>query len=288
MSTLSLTPLVSPAWLGERLAAPGLVILDASWYLPSAGRDAAAEYLQAHLPGAGRFDLDAASDHTSPLPHMLPPPGAFAAYAASLGISNDTAVVVYDGSGTNLSAARVWWMFRHYGHEPVAVLDGGLGRWRAEGRPLESGAVGVTPGCYVARFDAARVRSAEQVEAALASGTAQVVDLRSAGRFEGREPEPRPGLPSGHMEGALNLPFTDLVATDGTALPLDAVRGRIRRAGIDLNRPIIATCGSGTSACNLMLALARLGEGDAALYDGSWTEWVGSGRPITTGPGDRR
>ncbi len=283
MSTLSLTPLVSPAWLGERLAAPGLVILDTSWYLPGAGRDAVAEYLQAHLPGAGRFDLDAASDHTSPLPHMLPEPGAFAAYAASLGISNDNAVVVYDGSGTNLSAARVWWMFHHYGHGQVAVLDGGLGRWRAEGRSLESGAVGVTPGRFVARLDTARVRSAEQVEVALASGTAQVVDLRSAGRFEGREPEPRPGLPSGHMESAINLPFTDLVAADGTALPLDAVRERIGRAGIVLDRPIIATCGSGTSACNLMLALARLGEGDAALYDGSWTEWVGSGRPIATG-----
>jgi thiosulfate/3-mercaptopyruvate sulfurtransferase len=281
MSMLSLPPLVSPAWLGERLATPGLVTLDASWYLPSAGRDAVTEYLQAHLPGAGRFDLDAASDRTSPLPHMLPPPGEFAAYAASLGISNDSAVVVYDGSGTNLSAARVWWMLRLYGHSNVAVLDGGLGRWRAEGRPLESGAVQVTPGHFMARVNAARVRTAEQVEAALASGTAQVVDLRSAGRFEGREPEPRPGLPSGHMEGAINLPFTDLVAADGTALPLDAVRARMSEAGIALDRPIIATCGSGTSACNLMLALARLGEGDAALYDGSWTDWVGSGRPIT-------
>jgi thiosulfate/3-mercaptopyruvate sulfurtransferase len=281
MSTLSLTPLVSSAWLGERLAAPGLVTLDASWYLPSTGRDAAMEYLQAHLPGAGRFDLDAASDRTSALPHMLPPPGEFAAYAGSLGISNDTAVVVYDGSGNNLSAARVWWMFRLYGHEEVAVLDGGLGRWRAEGRPLESGAVRVTPGRFVARVNAARVRTAEQVQAALASGTAQVVDLRSAGRFEGREPEPRPGLSSGHMAGAINLPFTDLVAADGTVLPLDAVRARIGQAGIALDRPIIATCGSGTSACNLMLALARLGEGDAALYDGSWTEWVGSGRPIS-------
>lgn len=287
MSKLSLKPLVSTAWLGERLGAPGLVLLDASWYLPTAGRDAGAEYLAAHLPGARWFDLDAASDRASPLPHMLPPPAAFAAYAAGLGVSDDSTVVVYDGSGNNLTAARVWWMFRLFGHEQVAVLDGGLGKWRAEGRPLERGAVRAEPGRFTARVDALPVRTMAQVEQALARETAQVVDLRSAGRFEGREPEPRPGLPSGHMEGAINLPFSELVAADGTGLPLDALRARIRQACIALDQPIIATCGSGTSACNLVLALARLGEGEATVYDGSWTEWAGSGRPIARS-GDHR
>ncbi|MDX2120182.1 MAG: 3-mercaptopyruvate sulfurtransferase [Gemmatimonadota bacterium] len=280
MTKLSLKPLVSTAWLGERLGAPGLVLLDASWYLPTAGRDARAEFQAAHLPGARWFDLDAASDHTSQLPHMLPPPAEFAAYVAGLGVSHDSTVVVYDGSGNNLTAARVWWMFRLFGHEQVAVLDGGLGKWRAEGRPLEHGPVRTVPGRFTARCEDPPVRTMAQVEVALARETAQVVDLRAAGRFEGREPEPRPGLPSGHMKGAINLPFSDLVAADGTGLPLDVLRARIRQAGIALDRPIIATCGSGTSACNLVLALARLGEGEVAVYDGSWTEWAGTGRPI--------
>jgi len=276
--------LVSTAWLAGRLGQAGLVILDTSWYLPTSGRDARAEFAAAHLPGARFFDLDAASDHTSALPHMLPPEEAFAAYAGSLGVGAGSAVVVYDGSGTNLSAARVWWMFRAYGHEAVALLDGGLPRWRAEGRPLEAGTRAVTPAPFEARLDRRQVREAREVAAALADGSAQVVDCRPAGRFEGREPEPREGIPSGHMPGARNLPYGDLVGPDGTLLPPTALRARLAAAGIDPARPVIASCGSGTSACSLLLALEQLGAAPGALYDGSWTEWAGSGRPVVTGP----
>ncbi len=285
MPTFSMPPVVPDAWLAERLGTPGLVLLDASWYLPPSGRDARAEFEAGHLPGARRFDLDAASDPASSLPHMLPSDAAFGHYVGGLGIGNDDAVVVYDGSGTNLSAARAWWMFRAFGHRAVAVLDGGSVRWRAAGRPLEGGAVTVAPRAFTARLDRGLVRGAGEVAAALAQGTAQVVDVRSAGRFEGRDPEPRPGLPSGHMAGAVNLPYTDLVGPDGLVLSADEVRARLQRAGISLDRPVIATCGSGTTACNLLLALERIGAAPGALYDGSWTEWAGSGRPIATGTG---
>ena len=283
MSTLSLTPVVSSAWLAERLGSPAVVVLDASWYLPPTGRDARAEFLHGHIPGARYFDLDEASDSRVPLPHMLPPAEEFGAYLGGLGVGNADTVVVYDGSGANLSAARAWWMLRAFGHRQVAVLDGGLGRWRAEGRPFESGEATAEPRAFHARLDGSLVRTAAEVEAALESRAAQVVDLRSAGRFEGLEPEPRPGLPSGHMAGALNLPYTELVGPDGTVLPLEQLRQRMRQAGIDLDRPAIATCGSGVTACNLMLVFARLGRDGVVLYDGSWTEWAGSGRPMVTG-----
>ncbi len=285
MPTFSMPPVVPDAWLAERLGTPGLVVLDASWYLPPSGRDARAEFEAGHLPGARWFDLDAASDPASSLPHTLPSDAAFGAYAGSLGIGNDDAVVVYDGSGTNLSAARAWWMFRAFGHRAVALLDGGSARWRAAGRPMERGAVTVAPRAFTARLDRSLVRDAAEVAAALAQGTAQVVDMRSAGRFEGRDPEPRPGLPSGHMAGAVNLPYTDLVGPEGLVLPADEARARLQRAGIVLDRPVIATCGSGTTACNLLLALERIGAAPGALYDGSWTEWAGSGRPVATGSG---
>ncbi|MBI4819060.1 MAG: sulfurtransferase [Deltaproteobacteria bacterium] len=272
-----MNPLVSTTWVEENLER--IVTLDASWYLPKQARDARAEFLRAHVPGSRFFDLDAASDQSSPLPHTLPSAEAFGAYVGRLGVSNDSTVVVYDGSGTNLSAARVWWMFRTFGHREVFVLDGGFGRWLAEHRQTEPGAVSPDPASYVARLDERAVRTIEEVERALLSHSARVVDLRSAGRFSGTEPEPRPGLPSGHMAGSLNLPFNELVHGDGTVLSEPELRERLSAAGIDLSSPVIATCGSGTSACNLLLALERLSFEDYALYDGSWTEWAQSGRP---------
>lgn len=275
--------IVSPTWVAEHLIAPSLVILDASWYLPVAKRDARAEYLAGHLPGAVYIDLDAISDPASDLPHTLPDVAQFGRVVGAFGVSNADTLVIYDGSGNNLSAARVWWMFRGFGHMAVAVLDGGLGAWRRAGLPLEAGSVQRLPQRYQATGPTAGVVDLASVRDALASGSAQVVDLRSRGRFSGRDPEPRPGLPSGHMAGAISLPFTDLVDGDGVALAKDELEARITAAGVDLARPIIATCGSGTSACNLLLGLARLGVTGAALYDGSWTEWATRGMPIATG-----
>lgn len=282
------TPIVSTAELADRLDDPRLRLLDASWYLPSAGRDARAEFAAAHLPGARFLDLDRASDPASPLPHTLPPAADFAAYVgAELGVGDGDRVVVYDGSGTNLGAGRAWWLFRAFGHAAVAVLDGGLGRWRAEGRALETGEPApAAPAAFHAALDPARVRDLAAVRAiAAAEGVAspQLVDVRPAGRFAGRDPEPRPGVRGGHVPGSVNLPFTELVHPDGTVLAPAALRARLAAAGVSLDRPIVATCGSGTSACALLLNLERLGVPDAALYDGSWAEWGGrDDTPIAT------
>lgn len=279
MSSFPLPSLISTARLSELLARPDLVVLDGSWYLPG-GRDARGEYLAGHIPGAIWFDLDQASDPASPLPHMLPDETAFARYVGGLGIGDDTAVVVYDGSGANLSAARIWWMFRVFGHERVALLDGGLGKWRAEGRRLELGEASRRPAAeFTAALDRTRIRDRSQVAEALARGTAQVVDVRASGRFAGTDPEPRPGLPSGHMPGSVNLPYTELVHGDGTVLAPAEAAAALQRAGIRLGGQVIASCGSGTSACTLLFTLHRLGH-DGVLYDGSWTDWAGSGMPI--------
>ena len=273
---------VSTPWLAERLDRLEVRVLDASWYLPSSGRNGRAEFVAGHIPGARYFDLDLASDERTSLPHMLPTAARFAEQAGALGVSNDSEVVVYDGSGANLSAGRVWWMFRAYGHDAVAVLDGGSKKWRAEGRAMETGMPKVEPAAFTAKLRPGIVRTMDDVADALRSGAAQVVDMRSRGRFEGVDPEPRPGLPSGHMPGALNLPYTSLVASDGTLLPPDELRQRMAAAGLRLDRPIITSCGSGVSACALLLALDALGVQGAALYDGSWTEWVTKGGAIET------
>jgi thiosulfate/3-mercaptopyruvate sulfurtransferase len=265
MATLSLPLLVPPAWLADHLDDTGLVVLDASWYLPVAGRNARAEYVAGHIPGAVFFDLDGSSDASSTLPHTLPGPEQFSRFAGELGVGPESRVVVYDGSGTNISAARAWWMFRHFGHRAVALLDGGIARWRSEGRALETGDVKPVLVDFVATGGTLGISNRGEVEAALGEATAQVVDMRSAGRFRGKEPEPRPGLPSGHMAGAINLPFNELVHTDGTALSPDELKARITAAGVRLDRPIIATCGSGTSACTLLHALARLGYESGSL-----------------------
>jgi len=285
MTALSLPPLVTTQWLAARLGEPGLVILDGSWYLPTSGRDPRAEYRAGHIPGAVFFDLDASSDPATTLPHMMPTAEQFSRFAGSLGVGERSRVVVYDGSGTNISAARVWWMFRSFGHQAVTLLDGGIVRWRAERRPLESGEVIPAPARFTATLDGRRVRGRVEVQAALERGDTQVVDMRSVGRFHGTEPEPRPHLPSGHMPGAINLPFNELVHADGTALGAAALRVRLAAAGVRLDRPIIATCGSGTSACTLLHVLERLGHTGAVLYDGSWTEWASSGMPVVRDEG---
>ena len=277
--------LVTTEWLADRLGHPRLRVVDGTMYLPTSGRDAAAEYAAAHLPGAVFFDLEASSDRRSSLPHMLPSAADFAERMSALGLDDADDIVVYDGSGANLSAARVWWMFRVFGHDRVAVLDGGIGKWRREGRPVESGAPTRPRGSFTARRgpkDA--VRDLDQVRQAAGTGRAQIVDMRSAGRFAATEPEPRSGLRGGHIPGSLNLPYDELVREDGTVLPAESLRRRIAAAGIDPSRPIIATCGSGVSACALIHALHLLGHEPVALYDGAWTEWGGrADTPIETG-----
>ena len=273
--TGSLPPFVSTEWLASRLGASGLKVADASWYLPGSGRDPASEYAASHIPGAIFFDIDDLSDRTTSLPHMLPDAPAFEARMAAFGLNNSDQVVVYDGSGVNLSAPRAWWMLRTFGHEQVAVLDGGLNKWRREGRAVESGRVTPKPGNFNARFRAAGVRDLQAVWKNITSRKEQLVDVRSRGRFLGVEPEPRPGLRRGHVPGSINLPFTTLVRPDGTLPPLDELRRTLTESGIDLTRPIVATCGSGTSACALLLSLHVVGHSDAALYDGAWAEWGG-------------
>lgn len=268
--------LVTTDWLAGRLGHPRLRVVDGSMYLSNSGRDAAAEYAAAHLPGAVFFDVEASSDRRSSLPHMLPPPAEFTERMSALGLDDEDDIVVYDGSGANLSAARVWWMLRAYGHEQVAVLDGGIGKWRREGRPLESGVVSRPRASFtVRRLPGDATRGLDEIRRAAERGGEQIVDMRSAGRFAGTQPEPRPGLRGGHIPGSRNLPYDELVAEDGTLLPPEALRQRIAAAGIDPSRPIIATCGSGVSACALIHALHLLGHDDVALYDGAWAEWGG-------------
>ena len=280
----SIPSLIDTAELARRLGTPGVRVVDASWYLPQTGRDPLAEYLAGHIPGAVFFDLDATSDPSASLPHMLPSAEHFARRMSGLGLSDDDLIVIYDGSGANLSAGRIWWMFRAFGHPRVTVLDGGLGRWRQEGRPLETGESVRPPARFRATLDSAMVRSMEAVRGAVADGSAQLVDARSRGRFEGADPEPRLGIRSGHLPGSRNLPYTKLVDGNGLLLSPAELRARFSAAGVDLARPIIVSCGSGVSAGALALALDRLGRSDVAIYDGSWTEWGSrSDTPVATG-----
>jgi thiosulfate/3-mercaptopyruvate sulfurtransferase len=277
-------PIVPADALRARIASPQLRILDASWYLPAMKRDAREEFDRGHIPGARYFDLDAASDPSSPLPHMLPPPEHFAATVARLGVSSGDHVVVYDGSGTNLSAPRAWWMFRAFGHDAVSVLDGGMAAWIASGGSEESGASPVTPrGSFVATPRSVLVRNGHQVRESQDSG-GQVVDMRSRGRFEGTQPEPRAGLRGGHIPGSRSVPHAMLVDDQGLLRPETELRALLAAAGVDVNRSVIATCGSGVSACSLLLALDVIGVPGGSLYDGSWSEWGrADGGPVETG-----
>lgn len=250
---------------------PSLRIVDASWHLDN--RDGRTEYEEARIPGAVFLDIDAVSDPESDLPHMLPTPADFARQAGGLGLSDADTIVVYDSLGL-FSSARVWWMLRHMGASDVKVLDGGLPRWRAEGLPVTMGpASPPAPAVFTARPRSGDVADLPAVLSAL-SGDAQIVDARAAARFRGETAEPRPGLRSGHMPGALNLPFKDLLAENGTMRPLAELEALFTAAGLDLNGPIITSCGSGVTAAILTLALAELGR-DSSLYDGSWAEWGG-------------
>ncbi|GAB4238649.1 MAG: 3-mercaptopyruvate sulfurtransferase [Methyloligellaceae bacterium] len=276
--------LVETDWLASHLEAPDLVVLDASWHLPGAERDAYQEYLEEHIPGALFFDIDEIADSGSDLPHMLPSPEKFSSRMRKMGIGDGTRVVVYDSHGM-FSAARVWWTFRAMGKDDVVVLNGGLPKWKAEGRPLESGAPRARgERHFTARRVATLVRDAGDVLAASKGGTEQIVDARAAARYRGEAPEPRPGLRSGHIPNSLNLPYDVLLNADGTLKEPPQLKAIFRAAGIDLDRPIITTCGSGVTASILSLALACLGRSDAAVYDGSWTEWGGDeSLPIATG-----
>jgi len=280
--------LVTTAWLADHLDDPAVVVLDGTYHLPTAKRDADAEFPEGHIPGAQRFDIDAVCDPADPLPHMVPTAEAFAAAVGALGISNDTLVVVYDVYGLQ-SAARTWWMFRLFGHDKVAVLDGGLPKWTAEGRTLETGQAKPRPAAvFVPSLRPDLVKSRADVLAAIDDADVQIVDARAAGRFTGEEPEPRPGMRSGHIPGSRSLPFTTLLAKETReVLSADDLAARFDAAGLDPAKPVIASCGSGVTACVIALAAHRLGHPDMAVYDGSWSDWGSrADTPIDSGPAD--
>jgi thiosulfate/3-mercaptopyruvate sulfurtransferase len=263
--------LVSSDWLAARLAAPDVVVVDGSWYLPTAQRDPKAEYLAGHIPGAVRFDVDVIADRSNPLPHMLPGAAQFAREVGALGIADTDSIVVYDGAGL-FSAPRVWWTFRVFGAEKVFILEGGMPKWKGEGRALQAGSLIRPPRRFHAREPTDVVAGVDDVRAALERHAAQVVDARSAERFHGDAPEPRAGVRSGHMPGALNVPATAVVE-NGSLTPTDKLKTAFEAGGVDLDRPIITSCGSGLTAAILWLALDALGREPKALYDGSWSEW---------------
>ena len=267
-----MSPLITTEALAAELGAPDLRLVDATWFLPTLGRDAKAEFALRHLPGAVFFDIDEIALSETSLPHMLPSPAKFASRMRKLGLGDGARIVVYDGNRF-CASARVWWMLRVFGHRDVLVLDGGLEKWLAEGRPVEDAVHLPSERHFTARFNNLLVRELDQMRANLTQRREQVVDARSPGRFHGQEPEPRPGLRGGHIPGSLNLPYAELIAADHTLLPPAQLEQRFRAAGVDLTRPITATCGSGVSAAVLALALARLGRDDVAVYDGSWAEW---------------
>ena len=263
--------LVSTQWLADQLKSGDLRIIDASWYLPDAGRDARAEYDAGHISGARFVDIDDVCDARSALPHMMPPVEKFMSRMRALGIGDGHQVVIYDGAGM-FSAPRLWLMFKYFGQDNVAVLDGGLPKWRAEGRELTTEAPLIRDRHMIAQTRDELLRDVTQVARSAKLGDHVIIDARPAARFRGDAPEPRPGLRAGHIPGARNVPYTDLIAPDGTMKSVEDLRGIFLDAGVDLNKPAITTCGSGVTAAILSLALDRIGA-THALYDGSWAEW---------------
>lgn len=275
--------LVSTGWLADHLSDPDMRVLDATWFMPAWGRDARAEYNASHIPGARFFDIDENSDHRSELPHTAPPVEKFMSRMRAMGVGDGHQVVVYDAMGL-FSAARVWWTFKLMGKADVAVLDGGLPKWVSEGRPVDDRAPAIRDRHLTAIRQAHLIKDVTQVARAAKLGDAQIVDARAGDRFRGDVEEPRPGLRAGHIPGARNLPFGELLNADGTMKDADALRAAFDAAEVELSRPIITTCGSGVTAAVINLALARLGHEDHALYDGSWTEWGSFDElPVATG-----
>lgn len=273
-----LPDLVTTEVLARILDAKDLVVLDATYFLPNTGKHGREEYERGHIPGAVFLDIDQISDKSSPLPHMLPPAAQFSAAAGELGIGDTSQIVVYDAQGLS-SAPRVWWMFRMFGHARVSVLDGGLPKWRREGRPLATAVPVPERRRFTARTPVAQVRSRDEVEAATRSAGQTIIDARPPGRFAGTDPEPRPGLRGGHIPTSLNLPNLKLIdPKEGTLLPQEDLREAFLTAGVDPSRPAICTCGSGVSACVIALALHRLANANVAVYDGSWSEWGATSR----------
>ena len=277
--------IVDTSWLAKRLDSPDVIVLDGSMHLPTSGRDARKEYAAEHIPGAYFFDIDEIADKKSSLPHMLPSTVQFASQMKAMGISDGSRVIVYDSEGL-YSAARVWWMFRAMGHEDVAVLDGGLKKWKTEGRLItDEPSPRRPPSHFTPRANAALVRDADDVKALIGHASVQIVDARAAARFTGSVPEPRAGLRSGRIPTSHNVPFTTLLNGDGTLKKPAELAAIFQAADVDIDRPVVASCGSGVTAGVVAFALAQLGRPDTAVYDGSWTEWGGRhDLPIETGP----
>ncbi|GLQ07526.1 3-mercaptopyruvate sulfurtransferase [Sneathiella chinensis] len=283
MSYANPTSLVSTEWLSLNMSAPDIRIVDASWYMPGEQRDPKAEFDAAHIPGAIFFDIDEIADTDNPLPHMIPSPEKFSSRMRKLGLGDGNRIVIYDGAGVR-SAARAWWMFRLFGHNEVSILDGGLPKWQAEGRPVTDMPSHPSERHFTSRFNNMMYREKAQVRRNIETAREQVLDARSKGRFEGVEAEPRDGLRGGRIPGSLNLPFNTLLKEDGTLLDAETLTTRFREAGIDLSKPVTTTCGSGITACVLAFGLHLIGHKQVAVYDGSWTEWgLDDSMPISTG-----
>ena len=266
--------LVSTEWLADHLNAPDVRVVDASWYLPAQQRNAREEYDDEHIPGAVFFDIDEVSDSNTILPHMLPPAEKFSSKVRKLGLGNGNKIVIYDGTGFASAAARVWWMFRTFGHRDVTVLDGGFPKWLREGRAVEDLPPVPRTRHFVAHYNHMLVRDLEHVRANVTSGREMLIDARGAERFKGAAPEPRPAKHQGHIPGSVNLPFTDLIdERTRCMLPAAQLKARFDAIGVDPGRPITVTCGSGITACTVALALNLLGHEDVSVFDGSWAEW---------------